>query len=740
MSVFKYYINNTQVHPLNKDEISLNYEKTEDGGVSFEEKLDSALIFKYDDAFDFKAQEANDPTEELTLIIKRKCSGVYSPFTEIYFTVAEGEFDDHRGLFTVSAKSKNAFAKDIPVNIIIQQNRVIDSIGLPYNDGVFALGEQYKQAFYFGATILSVAQESNPKITGIVSDFFQINPETISSDCLPGIENQWTKLVFCALSFVQYPAPSNEATVEEITFSELMTDLNVLFDVFWFIDADYNLRIEHRSFFDGIVGLNITTEAYRKYVAGTNKYTYEIKDVPRIQKLSIAGSTQYAQLKYGYYGKINKNDSTKNISTSKIRTDYTSVRYYNGGSTEDGLFLFACETGGGNYSMLASVQGSDTSLFLSYESIQTQNLYLTPFFLMFKIHTYGRYDDMATIESYTICEGLPSLFYQYGQLRAGGFKSNSVLPIKKQTEISIPSCCGSLVDIEKKIVTELGEGVVTKAKFDFKSEMMKLELKHQKEPTNFTPASLEGLRAWYRGDSGIITTGAPNFYVTRWEDSSGNGHHADSVPGSRPNVLGYPYGVSFQSDFGTPEDYTFLESITPFELFPAKRGHIFVLYEINASAFDPSEQGTFISNKGPVYFDISFASGLLLSITDEVLPQHFYCNKGLYSLKRFTDDKVLAKHNGVKVPEYQYVDPATNAIAFAYEMINPSTIDNTQPTSTNFKIGFNSAISTGVNGLFLIKEVIIYDRELTDDEAEKVELYIASRGYYGIYARSSNHL
>jgi hypothetical protein len=55
---------------------------------------------------------------------------------------------------------------------------------------------------------------------------------------------------------------------------------------------------------------------------------------------------------------------------------------------------------------------------------------------------------------------------------------------------------------------------------------------------SWTPASLTGLLAWYKGDVGVTTTGAPNYYVRTWADQSGNGYNLTSTgeASSNPSI------------------------------------------------------------------------------------------------------------------------------------------------------------------------------------------------------------
>lgn len=733
---YKYYIGSTEVFPLDDKSLKIIYDKTTPSSVYLEKKLSASVSFKSTGEFNFKTQEAQDPTEELDFIIKEFCGGVYADFIKLKFTVGEGEFDNDNCIFSVNTKSVNDFRKDIKVNIIIKQNLINGGLlgqGIYFENTLcpsdFA---QFKQAFYFDKTILSVAQASNSKISGIISDFFQINPINVSSDALPGVPNKWMNMAFSALSDIQNPVPSDLARVEFITFQELMDDLNTLFDVFWFIDTSNNLRIEHRIFFEGILGLDLTDSRYARYLLGTNKYKYDLEDYPRTETLKITNSKQYAQLTNGYFATINNNKKELVKDTRKINTDFTNIWYFDGGSTADGLFLFACDgtTASTAFQMVDDISSEDlfNGTLLTWYG---QNVYLTPHYLMHKLHRYGRYDSGSFFESLTVFSpgtcGVPE-YWQNGQIRAGGIKHTTVRPNILQNKISVPLCCDDVFEADKKIQTALGEGVVNKAKLDLNNEMLELELKYPAPEYNFTPLSVDGLELWLRGDSGIQLGGMSNFYVTQWDDSSGNGRHAVPDTGTEPfNGIVTPYGVRF----GIASAVKRYLRVPGFQLFPSKRGTIFVMYYMDFDLVGGRNSSLISTNDAAPatnFFDISLDDDVLYSTnqsTNNLLPQNFFTNRRLYQYKRIENDKVICKDNSRDIPAYQ--NPTIAASPF--DVYNPTTIDNILYTIKDIIIGENPQFSGGTCTPTIL-EVIIYDTALSDVDCERVELYLAKKGYY----------
>lgn len=740
MSNYKYYIENVEVFPIDIGSQGVIFQKSVVSAVILEKQLSAAVTFRYNDTFDFKAQELEDPTKELKFTIKRKCNGVYTEFIRLFFTVAEGSFDEDKCLFEVTPRNEFSFRKNIPVNIIIEQN-IINPTSL--TPGVFYNGDYYRQTFYFDKTILSVAKKSNSKIVGIISDFFQINPENVSTEALPGVDNKWTTMAFASLSDIQNPIPSNKATAEFVTFQDLMDDLNILFDVFWFIDVNNNLRIEHRHYFEGIVGLDLTASKYSKY-RSLNKYKYLLDKFPRVETLKVADSDQYAKFTNGYFATINNNSIEESRTTKVIRTDFAKIYYLGGSSSNDGLFLFACDaTTPTNYKMYFEL--TDAPDYSSGQSIiRDQNVYLTPHYLYLHLHRYGRADYGSFFESKTVFSNttyVDPYYYASGQIRAGGIKHLTIRPIIEQEETSVPICCDDDFDSDKKIKTRIGIGEIESAKLSMENNMLDVKLLYTQPKDTFTPLSLSGLDLWLRGDRGITYSGPSNYYVDQWNDYSGNGNHAvfdyDHKPYNGNNVYGVRFGNSMLTGGGHPNitvgTRTYLR-VPGFQLFPNKRGTVFILYKNDFGLpSGPDANGTLLSTNdsasvGTSYFDISLTRSVLYSqnlTANTILPQHLYTNNRLYQFRRYEDDKVFCKDNSREIPLFQ----DGIALGFPYDIYNPATVDNVNYPIKDILIGDNPYISSG-DCYQAILEVIVYNRALTDVEAERVENYLTKQGYY----------
>lgn len=712
MAEYRYYIEDSEVFPLNAGTETYSFDKKSDDNVNVEKSLESELFFSYSSSgFDFKAQELNNKCQELVFSTYKKCGTSYYLEWEGVFSVAEGKFDDDQCVFAIKIRVKESLLDDIQVNIFDNPDRIYEGGVFGITTGLTTATRIYANAIYFDSLILFVAQRSNPKIVKIISNYFQINPTIISSDVLPGVTNYFTKMAFCSLSDVQEPIPSGLTSREFISFSELMADLFVIFGVEWKIDSDYNLIIEHSTAFLGGTGLDLTQEKYSKHLTASNKYSYDLKDYPKKETWKIAGHHNVSSLIYSGLSNVGKANGEKSYNTNKIRTGFKEIRYDNEGSTSDGLFLFATDggTGAGYWRMLES---------------NNQNYRLDPKFLVVNIHTYNR----------------PSIYSLYttinrkyeSQHESGGLELNSIRPTLTQ-EISIPLCCEDTFDQTKTVTTELGDGYIQKAKFNVKSNQLDITLKYKTSNCNdFNPADLEDKALWLPFQTGITMGSVPPGSVTtvsQWDDASGNGRHATQATlANRPQIINDPTSpILFLASFGVP---TSLYLTTPsFQLFPNKRGTIiFLLGQAYGGIFGGGSgvgaSGTMsivsTHNGGAgTYFDASLNSSQFHSFTEgAAYPQNIASPTfphGLFVIKRPADTRIYTYQSGLAAKT------------------NPMIISNSQPTSEPLIIGSNLVNIPTEAGTFFLYELFVFDRDLSDREIETLQFYLLKKGIYKIY-------
>lgn len=714
MDNYKYYIIDsalvqTEVFPITKNLQEIEYERQDKSSAYFEKKLTGKLIFgnnPKESIFDFnyfKDKEENDRCFELKILITKKCNGVYSLFYEGVFSVLEGEFDNDRCTYEISPRLKFNIQSDIDVNML---DAYSSDGSYTIRTGAFASERAYSNGRALYYVLLHLAQQSSPNVVDVISDFFSINAvgDIDYTDYFMQVGN-YSQLKLLPLSEVQEPVPSNRAVKEFVSLDKLMQDLNVLFDVYWFIDENFNLRIEHQVFFNRMNGLDLTGPEYEKYLVGTNKISYNLDDFPKYETWKINGSKQYCRIAYAGCGDINKNTNEKIYSTNVLSTDYYNIRYDGGGSGDaNGIFIMAC------YQSLG--------LFRLRENSIGQNYLMQSALLVQNFHRYERPSSNNTLEYYEEDEAL-----QIIAINQGSFLPYSTIPTKIQTEIKVPLCCGTEFDPFKKITTNLGVGYLDSAKFSMKTNMLELKLKYKTEPDNFliNPNQISGCRLWLTADTGVVYSSVFGFdRISEWQDQSGYGNHAGQT-----NAALRPYYDSVNKELLFFTTY-FLETPS-FQLFPSKRGSVFILgYHSSTSAVASGEM-SIISTSAANGFDVSYeliytagspAGTTAYRLKSYELGQYFPRNtiNGLIQINRESDTTQTMYSNGLK--------PSVLTG-------NPLTIPNIQVDPAPLIIGRNSTFAD--YGSFNIKEVIAFDRVVTDLERQQIELYLANKWGIPLY-------
>lgn len=724
---YKYYINDAEVFPLNGEKQVYKYEPSEPNSVVFELNIDQEFIFKSNNSeFNFKTQQETNICEELEFRIEQRCApGSYAILWEGIFAVGEGKFDDDKCLFSFKPRKKEFILSDVEVNILdfpgrVQGASVVGVVSDPSGGGN---RREYANCIWLSDVLLFVAQKSNPQIVSVVSDFFQINPV----NAFPfAFTNYWEFLAIAALSDIQEPIPSDAATIERVTFKSLMADLFALFSVQWFIDSNYNLRIEHTTFFDGTTGLNVTGSSYSNYMRGTNKTEYDIKGIVKEEIWSIIDHQEQVNIVYGGLANLNKEKNSFTYSTSKIRTDFVRIRGGGNNSTDEGLFLFATDGGVGStgteiwLQSSISVLLSTSSMFLNYE-----NAALSPAVLVQSFHTYNRssLSGLYTAVNRTLRSSSHS----------GGIVLQSMKPALKQVEFAVPICCAAF-NPNDQVVTSIGNGYVDEAKYQAKTGMLSLKLKYRIDNCDVEPSDISGLQLWLKNNEGLtIVGGGPTGYISQWDDASGNGNHA--VQGSTPatfcpewTLSGSYYGALFSSGVGTRTPFLTTPTIG---LFPSKRGTIFILTNSEgASAGNFAAIAVLSTYDGTVgnFFDI-FISGSDQFFHSSIYGGAKYPDNGVYFDPPFNTSR---SNYGLYVIRRE-ADTSFYCRQDSLECIdNPfGAVPNTIPTVKPLIIGHNSNIISS-SGSFMLAELIIYDRVLTSREIENVELYLSKKGIYKI--------
>ena len=691
MSSFRYFIDSVQVYPINSSEINYKFSRVSPSSVIWETTLESDILFKQQSgAFNFKSQEVTNKCREIDFLVERKCGETWSTWFEGVFSIAEGTFDDGRCTYKIRPRKKAFMLGDVEFNMLQTPNNVTGTsiTGIEVVDYGY---RNYTQAKYFEKVILYLAQKSNPNIVGIISNFFQINPTGPFN--VPGATNNYQYLVFCALADIQEPIPSNLTKKCMVKFFDVMDDLQVLFDVFWDIDDNGYLRIEHRYTLESSSStLNLSTSPF---LNNKLEYTYDLQDYVKEEIWTIAGHSEAAKITYGGLANIKKASNTKQYSTRIIHTDYFAR--FNSGDSERGLFLFATNGGigtFGNWRMLSDTFG--------YQ-------YLNPGFLVKQLHKYNRPD-------------LHGIFHAYQNTNtytaeSGGIVLSGKRPILVQKDLTAPLCCGDELSPNMQVITPMGQGIIEEAAFSSKDSMIKFTAKYPADNCNsFQPSDISGLQLWLKYNEGISLSGSN---VIQWNDASGNNRHASQAnPANRPT----------KTVFNSVRFFGAQSLATPaFQLMPAKRGTVIALFRIVGAVSATAVNGFSIlsTDNGLSGQDFDLSANVdyhFVSANQGIIyPQNLfyspnqYGQTGLYIFDRFEDTFVQIRNNSLDC------------------LTNPAPNSNTTPASKPLILGDNPNNITGNAADFELLELIIYDSSLSDVQKDEIEYYLVRKGIYNIH-------
>lgn len=177
----------------------------------------------------------------------------------------------------------------------------------------------------------------------ITSTFF-----TNSTNPTTNAASESNNLYLIQNSDAKRPNASNPATKGLLNFKDLMTDLYVYFQVWWYLDDNNNLVIKHQSEIENIPGINITlspyikTTAHKKYIEFNKSliYRYEKWDLNNTDTIDFVGlPIEYDELCSG------KEDPRTKTYNGQITTDLGHIQQHQDDVSDEGFTLVAAPGG-----------------------------------------------------------------------------------------------------------------------------------------------------------------------------------------------------------------------------------------------------------------------------------------------------------------------------------------------------------------------------------------------------------
>lgn len=321
----------------------------------------------------------------------------------------------------------------------------------------------------------------------VVSDFFQINPETESTDnYVTGEDSFVDEIVVYQKSDVKRPWATSHATVGIYTPQELLNWLWRKFQVKYTIYGT-TFRLEHISnpIFRKPYSIDTTALPYSVYTAFQRRYTYNIEGLKAKETFSFmevrkqvafSPDDDFAGVPITYYGNCVNRKENQNVQKhelQRITNDVLFILINSGGAetqvtdnetsnsykvtsdikrgviSDDGFTFVASRLDGGNrFGVIAPAILSDFPIFnnvMGWAHLH-ENFYRT---------------DRNALD---------------GTLNGADVTFDSTKYVKKQTRLSFKECCIVGFDPFEKIKSELGEGVVLMAEWSPYDQMMSVDL------------------------------------------------------------------------------------------------------------------------------------------------------------------------------------------------------------------------------------------------------------------------
>lgn len=273
----------------------------------FREKMSGGVTVVLDD-YNFLLDAevyAVECCQDITFIVERDCQAGREIFWEGYFTLYDVEWDKDNQEATVKKitvrdkynvifsnwhKEINWFGEIAPVRPAaaytpIHPLRPFTQSSLMSTEYNPNDSDSYDRGFYFNYAILWLIQqtlketgfESYAEITEAqMSDFL-----TLDTNPANGKANYLKDVLLMHISDAKRPGSSAAAWIGKVTLRDVLSNIKMLYNAYWFIDEDDHFRIEHISFFKNFsyvpagVTLDLTQDQFAKSVKSKNQYSFQ---------------------------------------------------------------------------------------------------------------------------------------------------------------------------------------------------------------------------------------------------------------------------------------------------------------------------------------------------------------------------------------------------------------------------------------------------------------------------------
>ncbi|HSW80324.1 MAG TPA: hypothetical protein VLG47_06110 [Candidatus Saccharimonadales bacterium] len=486
----------------------------------FREKVSGSITLTGDDYVFLKDAETYsvECCQEITFIIERTCEEEI--FWEGYFTLYNVKWDDdnreatiqkltvrdqYTAVFANWHKEINWFGDIPPHRPAAAYDPVQDLV--PFTHTALQSEEfnptgsnLYPRGFYFNAAILFLIKQTfkgtpaevySNITTAQMSDFL-----TLPTNPANGKTNYLPQVIMMHISDAKRPGASEPAWRGNVTLRDLLTNLKLLYNAYWYIDEDNRFRIEHISYFKNFsytppgVTIDLTEERFAEKMVGKNNYEYaadELKGREGVeQSITLSAYdqksevwTQFANPSSREFSSVYMNYADNCVpkdekgvaaesyqSISMFTTDWRTVTYKPDTVADQGWLLVYVPN------LLAENAVAPGWLPIANEYMLNGNLAQSRLF-----YEFGRTDlsfqyGMMTYEKQTKPASVEGNYIYERPMRAKSTKR-----IKTFGPVELSMCCGETYDFTGFIKHPLAdECVVSTLEFDLENESVTLNL------------------------------------------------------------------------------------------------------------------------------------------------------------------------------------------------------------------------------------------------------------------------
>ena len=309
---------------------------------------------------------------------------------------------------------------------------------------------------HFSEVMKEILKGACPNLT-LKSDFFQINPDNPSSiNYVTGKTSTVKDIVVFQKSDVKRPTASGNASKLEITLEDMLEVLLKMFNVKWRIEGNI-FRLEHVSYYSKAVGTNVMSNELKKYFEGKRIYSYQSEKIPQKERFKFKeqqGADWNMEIVYSGCVTNTKKNEVENIIDEAMTDIVFAMQNPSSDSkfVEDtGFVLVSTKKIGNEYFINSEPSTNGTRLNNVFAWVQ----------LVRDFHYYERPMKVGKVN---------------------GVTTNFItsIPTKKGDKFAIPlNVCQTDFNPDDFVLTALGQGIVSSAKYRFNDSFLELDLLYE---------------------------------------------------------------------------------------------------------------------------------------------------------------------------------------------------------------------------------------------------------------------